>query len=229
MAEETFDEEAEGTGIVVGYSGEGVVLLQREMGGHHTRSQLSSCASGGLVRFPVTHTQVVIGTDDDGVEYTARFSIQRHVEGPRFLFHFDKSKAPSFSLGLDPRRARTIKGLETIAKLAPLHECPVTTGEPPRAASLVEAMIRAAPKNKPYVDNCAFRLRVSSGILAEIQKHWQTVEDMGQSTCRVIPSWLEKFRPVWLKQAQMAEQYVKGEIDDLTFFPVYARMKSRAG
>lgn len=198
------------------------------MGSGGSGSELSACASGDLVRFPILHTRVVIGTDDDGTEYTARFSIQRHLEGPRFLFHFDKSRAPSFSLGLDPRRVKQIRGMETIAKLAPLHECPVATGEPPRGASLVEAMIRAAPKNKAYVDNCAFRLRVSSGILAEIQKHWETVEDMGQPTCRVIPSWFERFRPVWEKQAKMAEQYVKGEIEDLTFFPIYARMKSRA-
>lgn len=176
------------------------------------------------MRYPILFEKRAYGmetVDRKEVQYVAKFQIQRWKDNEeRFLFTLDVVGAPTFSTGIAPDRCKKIKGLETFGRFAPLDRCPVVTGKPVNAEEMMLAVAAAHPHNALERERTAYRLRISSGVMKKIDE--AIAVGGGRAIAGAYCLHLAQF---WHHQAAMAEGYLKGNITDLTFYPVFARMK----
>lgn len=152
-------------------------------------------------------------------------AIQRHVNGvERFFVMFELKRHKQYPQMRHAPLPHHYPGLRDMAKLAPLHEAPVESGAPVNARSVITAAFNNPDQSAVLRNRVTKYLRISTGVYKTVLTQY-LYSQAGDHRQKVVDAFLDSLTAFWKEQADMAASFIRGEIADLTQYPVYVKIR----
>lgn len=176
------------------------------------------------MRFPYVHKITREAPSEDGMIHCLA-AIQRHVNGvERFFIMFELRRPKQYPLLWHAPLPHHYPGLRCMAKLAPLNESPVESGAPVNARSVITAAFNNTDQSAVLRQRVTKYLRISTGVYKTMLLRYLSVQ-AGEHRQKVIDDFLDSLNTFWKQQADMASAFIRGEIADLTQYPIYVKIR----